>query len=327
MIKKAGGKRTRARARAYSSTANLGPGFDVFGLALDAFYDEVTITREAGEGSITITNLKTENNHTTPTDPDANTAGLVVGAMLKRHKITDDVEISIRKGVPAGLGLGSSAASAAAAAVACDRLYGLNQTEEELVMAAGEGERASAGTAHYDNVAASLLGGFVIVRPDPIKVAKFTPSGDLRYCVAIPTIDVPEKKTKVSRGVLPKKVPLRDSVQNLANAALLAASMATSDNRLLGGITTDVIAEPARRHMIPGFDRIKEQALKAGAKEVMISGAGPTVIAVTDGGAGMRKKIVGAMVDGFKTAGVECQTWVCRTAKGAKAIPAGSKGR
>lgn len=322
--KAATGKRTRAGARAYSSTANLGPGFDVFGLALDAFYDEVFITRRPGtKGAITITNLDTEAGHETPTDPGANTAGLVVDSMLKRHKITDDVEVAIRKGVPAGRGLGSSAASAAATAVACDRLYGLNQTEEELVRAAGEGERASAGTVHYDNVAASLLGGFVIVRPSPLKVAKFTPARGLWYCVAIPEIDVPEKKTKVSRGVLPKNVPLKDSVQNLANAALLATSLATNNGLLGSGITTDVIAEPARKHAIPGLDRTRELALRNGAKEVMISGAGPTLISIMSGRPRQRSLVEAAMRDGFGAAGVKCQTIICRAAPGAREVPEG----
>lgn len=333
---KAARKNTGVRARAYCSSANLGPGFDVFGVALDAFYDEVTVSvprSNANSGSITITNTGIGNNAKArgrkamtpppPTDPDANTAGLVAKSMLRGHGITDDITIAIRKGVPTGLGLGSSAASAAAAAVACDSLFGLGLAPAELVSAAGEGERASAGTVHYDNVAASVMGGFVVVRPgSPMALAGFRPSPRLRFCVAIPTIRVPDKKTAVSRGVLPRKVSLGDSASNTANAALLAVSLATGDNSMLGsGITADTIAEPARKHMIPGFDRVKEAALGAGAKEVMISGAGPSVISITTGAPKTQQKITAAMSAGFRSAGVPCRTVVCRPAGGARIVP------
>ena len=324
-------KKAQRKARAYCSSANLGPGFDAFGLALDAFYDEVSVSmagQNSGAGRISITSTGPRRGAAgstaplPPTDPDSNTAGLVAGHMLKSHDITDDITIAIRKGVPTGLGLGSSAASAAAAAVACDSLFGLGLSPAELVSAAGEGERASAGTVHYDNVAASVMGGFVVVRPgSPMALAGFRPSPRLRFCVAIPTIKVPDKKTAVSRGMLPRKVPLGDSASNTANAALLAASLATGDNSMLGsGITADAIAEPARKHMIPGFDRVKEAALGAGAKEVMISGAGPSVISITTGAPRTRQRITAAMSAGFRSAGVPCRTVVCRPAGGARIV-------
>ena len=332
--KTSSGRRVKkeAKARAYCSSANLGPGFDVFGIALDAFYDEVLITisnsrtkggakKDAKKITISYESSNDSKKAPPPTDPNANTAGLVVKSMLKQHGITDDIHITIKKGVPTGLGLGSSAASAAAAAVACNDLYGLNQDTTELVTAAGRGEEASAGTIHYDNVAASVAGGFVIVRPDdPVVVARFDPASNLRFCVAVPAIKTPDKKTKVSRGVLPKKISLKDSIQNLANASLLAASLATKNNNLLGnGITSDVIAEPARKHMIPGFDQIKQKAISAGAKEVMISGAGPSVIAVMSGATKKtQQRVADAMTAGFKAAKTSCTVVICKPAPGAK---------
>ena len=334
-----GRSKKKIRARAYCSSANLGPGFDVFGIALDAFYDEVAITvgggketdRNAGTGKITISYTSDSNaglGNAPPTDPNANTAGLVVKYMLKRHGITDNVHIAIKKGVPTGLGLGSSAASAAAAAVACDRLFGKKANSAdmaELVMAAGRGEEASAGTIHYDNVAASVAGGFVMVRPDdPVVVAGFTPAKDLRFCIAMPAIKTPDKKTKVSRGVLPKKITLKDSIRNLANASLLAASLATKDSSLLGcGLTSDVIVEPARKHMIPGFDAIRSGAISAGAKEVMISGAGPSVIAIMSGASKKTQQgVAAAMSAGFDTAKTGCTTIICKPARGARIVGA-----
>jgi homoserine kinase len=300
---------SKVSVKAPSSTANLGPGFDVFGLAVNAFYDEVTLTKT--KSGITIV---TEDN--IPTNPENNTAGLVVKNMKKKFKINSGVEIKIKKGVPAGFGMGSSAASAAATAVAFDKLFQLKLDGNSLVEYAGSGEKASAGSVHYDNVAASVLGGFVIVKTNPLQVIRIDPPTNLRMCVAVPKLDVPKKKTKVSRGVIPKKVKLTDSILNLSNASTIVAGFMKKDTELIGNSIKDVIVEPARKHMIPGFDKIKENALKAGALGVTISGAGPSVIAFSKSSADL-KKISQAMTRGFASAKTECQTVICKPSKGA----------
>ena len=295
--------------KAPSSTANLGPGFDVFGLAVDAFYDEVTLTKtKSGITIVTDDNI--------PTNPDNNTAGLVVKNMKKKFKVKSGVEIKIKKGVPAGFGMGSSAASAAATAVAFDKLFGLKLDGNSLVKYAGSGEKASAGTVHYDNVAASVLGGFVIVKTNPLQVTRIDPPTNLRMCVAVPKLDVPKKKTKVSRGVIPKKIKLTDSILNLSNASTIVAGFMKKDPELIGNSIKDVIVEPARKHMIPGFAKVKENALKAGALGVTISGAGPSVIAFSKTSADL-KKISMAMSRGFASTKTECQTVICKPSKGA----------
>lgn len=299
-------------ARAPSSTANLGPGFDVFGLAVDAFFDEVTLTKKNQNGITIVTK------DDIPTDPDNNTAGLVVKNMMNEFKIKNGIEIKIKKGVPAGFGMGSSAASAAATVVAFDKLYGLKLDENTLVKFAGIGEKASAGSIHYDNVAASVLGGFVIVKTNPLDVIQISPPTNLRMCIAVPKLQVPKKKTKVSRGVIPKKVNLGDSVQNLSNAASIVAGFMKKDPKLIGESIKDVIVEPARQHMIPGFAKVKENALKAGAFGVTISGAGPSVIAFSKNSADL-KKICLAMSKGFSSANTKCQTIICKPSQGAKA--------
>lgn len=303
---------SKITVRAPSSTANLGPGFDVFGLAVDAFFDEVTLTKKKSGISIV-----TEDN--IPTNPDNNTAGLVVKNMIKKFKIKDGIEIKIKKGVPAGFGMGSSAASAAATVIAFDKMYELKLDENTLVEFAGSGEKASAGSVHYDNVAASVLGGFVIVRTNPLNVIKIKPPMNLRMCVAVPKLKVPKKKTKVSRGVIPKKVSLVDSIANLANAAAIVAGFMKKDPKLIGDSIKDVIVEPARQHMIPGFAKVKENALKAGAFGVTISGAGPSVIAFSKSSADL-KKISLAMSRGFASANTKCQTVICKPSKGALVI-------
>jgi homoserine kinase len=300
---------SKITVRAPSSTANLGPGFDTFGLAIDAFYDEVTLTKtKKGITIVTDDNI--------PTNPENNTAGLVVKNMKKKLKIKSGVEIQIKKGIPAGFGMGSSAGSAAATAVAFGKLFKIKLNSNQLVEFAGFGEKASAGTIHYDNVAASVLGGFVIVKTNPLNVISIDPPTNLRMCVAVPKIDVPKKKTKVSRGVIPKKVKLTDAVLNLSNASAIVAGFIKKDPELIGNSIKDVIVEPARQHMIPGYDKVKQNALKAGAYGVTISGAGPSVIAFSKNSFDL-KKISTAMAKGFKTANIECQTIVCKPSKGA----------
>ena len=300
---------SKVTVKAPSSTANLGPGFDVFGLAVDAFYDIVTLTKIKN-------GIKIVTDDDIPTNPGKNTAGLVVKNMKKKFKISQGVEIKIKKGIPAGFGMGSSAASASATAVAFDKLFGLKLDGNSLVEFAGSGEKASAGTVHYDNVAASVLGGFVIVKTNPLDVIRIEPPSNLRMCVAVPTIDVPKKKTKVSRGVIPKKINLSDSILNLSNASGIVAGFMKKDPELIGNSIKDVIVEPARKHMIPGFSKVKENAIKAGALGVTISGAGPSVIAFSKSSANL-KKISLAMSKGFASANTKCQTIICKPSKGA----------
>jgi len=295
--------------KAPSSTANLGPGFDVFGLAIDAFHDEVTLSKT--KSGITIIT-----DDSIPMNPENNTAGLVVKNMKKKFKIKDGVEIKIKKGVPTGFGMGSSAASAAAAAVAFDKLFGLKLDGNALVEFAGSGEKASAGSIHYDNVAASVLGGFVIVKTNPLDVIRIEPPKNLRMCIVVPDIDVPKKKTKVSRGVIPKKIKFTDSILNLSNASAIIVGFMKRDPELIGNSIKDVIVEPARQHMIPGFAKVKQNALKAGAFGVTISGAGPSVIAFSKSSANL-KKISLAMSRGFASKKIKCKIIICKPSKGA----------
>ncbi|MEO9276746.1 MAG: homoserine kinase [Nitrososphaera sp.] len=297
------------RVKAPCSTANLGPGFDVFGLALDAFYDEIQLIKK-GDGIII------ESSDPIPLEPGKNSAGLVVKEMAKKFRIKDGLCLKIKKNVPAGFGMGSSASSAAAAAVAFNALYNLNLDSNLLVQFAGMGERASAGSVHYDNVAASVLGGFVIVRTNPFSVIKVEPPKDLVLCIAIPKIEVPQKKTKVSRSVLPKEVKLSDHVKNLSNAAAITAGFIKKDVELIGRSISDIIVEPARKHLIPGFDKVKTNALKAGALGVTISGAGPSVISFASTSTDS-SKICKAMEKGFASAKIKSTTIVCKPSKGA----------
>ena len=204
---------SKITVRAPSSTANLGPGFDTFGLAVDAFYDEITLTKtKSGITIVTDDNI--------PTNPENNTAGLVVKNMKKKLKIKSGIEIKLKKEYLLGLEWVVVLDQQQQAAVAFDKLFKIKLNSNELVEFAGFGEKASAGSIHYDNVAASVLGGFVIVKTNPLNVITINPPMNLRMCIAVPKIEVPKKKTKVSRGVIPKKIKLTDAVLNLSNAAV-----------------------------------------------------------------------------------------------------------
>ena len=305
-------------AVAPSSTANLGPGYDVFGLALDALKDRVRITKLAGNGG-TISIKMSDDRISAKTE--SNSAGLVVKKMALDYGISDDLKIEVKKGVPAGYGMGSSAASAAAAAVAFNALYRLKIEKNRLVEYAAEGEMASAGSRHYDNVSASVLGGFVISGMAKGKAVpnfiKFDPPKDLVLVVAVPSIPVPEKKTEVARGVLPKEVPLKSAVNNVSGASTIVAGFALGDVEMVAAGINDVIVEPARKHLIPGYDSVKKNALDAGALAVTISGAGPSMIAFLKGRKAA-KKVAQSMAAGFLQAGAKCRTFTCRPSNGSR---------
>jgi homoserine kinase len=305
-------------AAAPCSTANLGPGYDVFGLALDALEDKVKVSRiYPGVGRITIKN----SDQAIPSMVESNSAGLVVKKMMQDFEISGSTEIEITKGVPTGYGVGSSAASAAAAAMAFNALYDLKIDRNRLVEYAAEGEVASAGTKHYDNVSASLLGGFVICRiaSDRLQFTRLEPPKDLVLVVVVPCLEVPKKKTEVARSVLPKMVPLKDVVHNISGAATIVAGFALKDVEIITRGIDDVIIESARKHLIPGYDSVKQNAISAGALAVTISGAGPSMIAFLKTNKNA-KMVAAAMAKGFKETGVESRTFVCRASKGARLL-------
>lgn len=314
-------KHGRTVASAPSSTANIGPGFDVFGLALDAFHDtvELQVIEEARTIQIEVEGGGGRGG-AIPAEPEANSASLALSKMLADYNAAKGVKAKLRKQVPVGYGLGSSGASAAAAVKAFDLLYDLHLDDRTLVKYAAMGEVASAGSVHYDNVAASLLGGFVIVRNDPLNVVRIDPPRDLTLCIAIPKMDVPEKKTEVARSVLPASVSLKQAVSNVANASMMVAGFLLKDVDLIAGAVSDVIVEPARAHLIPGYDEVRRRALGAGALAVTISGAGPSMIAFARDGAQDPEKICRAMGEGFESVGLASSTKSCKPDGGAEIL-------
>lgn len=264
-----------------ASSANVGPGFDVFAIAVEFPKDMVTIyLKEEGGLKVFVEGLDSRN---IPDIVDGNTAGVVAKKLVKDYSLPYNIEIRIVKGVPVGMGLGSSAASAAAVAYGINELFSLNLDRNSLVKYAAEGEVASAGKPHADNVSASLLGGFTLIRSyDPIDVLRFDLPENLGICVASPKISYGQKKTEQFRAVIPKLIELDKLVHNVGHASALVAAILTKDLKLFAHSLSDAVVEPARSKLIPGYDSVKKSALMAGALGVTISGAGPSMIAFYD---------------------------------------------
>lgn len=311
---------TWARACAPCSTANLGPGFDVFGLALDLFYDTVTV-RLAKSSSIRVRGSHASG---VPDGFSENSAGVVAYEFLKRLGKDAFIEIELEKGVPIGMGLGSSGASAAATALALNRLFGEPFEKKELVEIAAEGERASAGEPHADNVSASLLGGFTLIRSyRPLDVVHVEPPVNLGVVVAIPKVEVPPKKTGVSRSVLPKSVSLEKVVHNVGHASAIALGMAIGDLELVGRGMSDAIVEPAREKLVPGYTEVRQSALRSGALGVAISGAGPSMLALVDTATCDWRKVAEAVEEAYSSIGINASIHFCRPSRGAKIVAEG----
>ena len=301
------------------SIANLGPGFDVFALALDEPYDLLTIETIPDKNvSLKVTGIRSG---TIPIDPELNTAGQVGKILLKKIDPSFGFKIAIHKGIPHSFGLGSSGADAAAAAYALNHLLGLELSDNDLISLAAQGEIAASGVAHADNVSASLLGGFTIVRSyDPMHVLSYDPPDNLGLCIAIPEIEPPKRKTALARKVLPDNVPLRQVTHTLGHAASLVYGMLTRDVHIIGSAMNDGIVEPVRSKFVPGYERVKAGALKEGAAGVVICGAGPSLAAFFDTNETDPRPISERMVSGFKEAGIESKAVFTAPGKGIKRV-------
>ncbi len=267
----------KVTVHAPATVANVCCGFDLLGFAVQAPADEVTIGFRASPGVVM---EKIEGDHgRLPLDPSKNTASVAVSALLNAIKSTQGFSIQLVKRLPLGSGMGSSAASAVAALVGANELLGRPFSRENLVVHAMEAERIACGAAHADNVAPSLLGGFVLIRDyaalDFIKLPAVMPL----YCTLIhPHMEI---KTADSRKILRKTLSLKDSLTQSGNLAALMIGLIQKDATLISKSLVDVIAEPARSVFIPGFDRIRAEVKAHGALGLGISGSGPTLFVLS----------------------------------------------
>ena len=260
-----------------ASVANVSCGFDVLGFCLDRIGDEMVIRKTAKKG-IQILEIDGQN---LPLETLKNVAGVAGLALLEAHPVDFGFEIEINKGIKAGSGIGSSAASSAGAVFGINELLGRPFTRKELICFAMKGEELASGVPHADNVAPVILGGFTLVRSskEPDVIGLPTPT-ELYATVLHPKIEL---KTSDSRAVLKKNILLEKAIQQWGNLAALVSALYTNDYDLIGRSLVDVVVEPNRAALIPGFHDLKEAAIQSGALGSGISGSGPSMFALSKG--------------------------------------------
>ena len=288
-----------------ATVANVSCGFDSLGFAVDAIGDEMTFTKTAEKG-VRITNITGAD---LTYNIDENAASAVVKKMLNAADATFGIELTIHKGFSPGSGLGSSAASAAGAAFGTNQLLGALYSNLELTKFAMFGEEVACGTAIADNVAAAIYGGFVLVRSyEPLEIIKLPVPSELRVVAIHPQITI---KTKDARDVLPTKIPLKDAVTQWANVGGLISGLYTDNYNLISNSLVDIVAEPARKSLIPFFDTVKNSALKAGALGAGISGSGPTIFALCKGDT-IAEGVYKSIEESYKNTGIDFEMFVSK---------------
>jgi homoserine kinase len=260
-----------------ATVANVTCGFDILGFAVDSPGDEITL-KKTRRKEVRIVKI-TGDGGALPYDPDKNTASAVIKKFLSDTGLDQGIDVLLAKKMPLGSGLGSSAASSVAAVFAVNELLGKPMSLKELLPYAMEGERIACGTAHADNVAPGLFGGFVLIRSyNPLDTIKLPTPKEMFSTIIHPQIEV---KTKDAREILRKEILFRDSVRQSGNVAGLVAGLALSDFGLISRSLHDYIVEPIRSILIPGFDEVKKAALDAGVLGAGISGSGPSIFALS----------------------------------------------
>ncbi len=253
-----------------ATVANMVCGFDVLGFAVNEPYDEMHI-RFTDTVGVTIIN---EDEYNLPTMPEENVAGAALLAMLEEIAEPIGFELRICKHIKPGSGVGSSAASAAGAVVAANRLLNNRFTKEDLVRFAMNGEKVASGVKHADNIAPCIYGGVTLIRSIfPLDIIPLT-APVLYVTIVHPQIEV---RTADARGILKQQVLLKDAIRQWGNIAGLVAGLLKSDYELIGRSLEDVLIEPVRSILIPGFEEIKIKSKEAGALGGGISGSGPSI--------------------------------------------------
>ncbi|NPA23814.1 MAG: homoserine kinase [Crenarchaeota archaeon] len=309
----------KVRVEAPASSANLGPGFDVFGLALDVAYDvvEVEVVNERRRG---IEYFEVYGKHRDDVPRDSrNIVYRLAEKILEMFNRDITIGIRLEKNVRPRSGLGSSGASSAAITSALLTLLNVNVEPIRAVEIAALGEELVTGSRHADNVAPSMLGGFVVIRRyDPLDLVRLEPPNNLGVVIVIPKVEVPEEKTKYARSVLPEHASLRDVIHNVGHASYVAIGFALKNINLIARGMNDVIVEPRRMSLIPGGEKARRRALEAGALATAISGAGPSLLAIYDRESGDDVgHIIGkAMIEGFNEEGVDAEYYVTRPSAG-----------
>lgn len=307
----------RIKVFAPATVANVACGYDILGFAIDKPGDELImeLTEEPG---VQIVDIEGDGG-VLPRDPHKNSATVAIMDYLTYIQADFGCKVWIKKMMPSGSGLGSSAASAVAGVYAINMLCNERLTKHEMLPFLLNAEKAACDAAIADNVAASLFGGFILVRSyEPLDVIQIPVPEELWCAVINPDVIV---LTKEAREILPKEIPLSKSLRQSANVGGLMVGLLRGDYDLIGRSLVDYIAEPHRSKLIPGFYDMKNAAIAAGALGSSISGSGPSVFALCKGkevaenaGAAMK-----AVMDGL---GIGAEVYVSKVNHaGPKALP------
>jgi homoserine kinase len=292
----------QVKVKCPGTVANLVCGFDILGMALQAPYDIMEVTL-LDEPKVVIHNRDAYN---LPTEPEKNVAGVVLLSIMEKIGGPIGFDVTIEKHIKPGSGIGSSAASAAGAAVAANHLLGNIFSSDEVVQFAMNGEKLASGVKHADNIAPCILGGVSLIRSiHPLDIVSI-PSPDLFVTVVHPQIEV---RTSDARQILRQQVLLKDAIRQWGNIAGLVAGFMKNDTDLIGRSLEDVIIEPIRSILIPGFDELKRNCKNAGALGGGISGSGPSVFMLSKEEA-TAKAVEAEMQAVYNSIGIDYHTYV-----------------
>lgn len=258
-----------------ATVANLVCGFDILGMAIHEPYDEMEIRLLETPEII----IQHKDQFGLPEEPSKNVAGIVLLKIQEHFNLKTGFEVIIHKHIKPGSGLGSSAASAAGAALGANIVLGNIMSKDEMIHFAMFGEELASGVRHADNIAPCIYGGITLVKS--IRSIDIIPlnSPDLFVAAVHPQVEV---KTSDSRQILKKNITLKSAVEQWGNIAGLIAGIQKNDFALIGRSLNDVIIEPVRSILIPGFDEVKTKSLQAGALGGGISGSGPSIFMLAE---------------------------------------------
>ena len=278
-----------------ASTANLGAGFDCLALALGL---RNTVEFWEIKQGLEI-DVEGEGEDQVPLDPTNLLVRAAEKVFEKVGKRPTGLRVHKVNAIPLGVGLGSSAAAIVSGLAAANALADGGLSRHDLLRLAHEIE------GHPDNVAAALFGGLTLVSASAEELlvqSLAVPS--LKVAIAVPNIRL---STAAARAALPEHVPLHDAVFNIGHALFTVQALTSGDSALLRRAMADRLHQPYRKKLIPGYDAVVAEARKAGASAVVLSGAGPSLVAFSPE---KHAEIAGAMKAAFEANGVACRTFV-----------------
>lgn len=303
--------------RSPATIANLGPGFDVFGIALKEPADLIEVRRTSEKG-VRVEKIEGIGAHGVTIDNSRNTAAVAAQKVLEMANADFGLRMSIKKGIRPASGMGSSGASAAGGAYAANLMLETPYPVEKLVYCAALGEEASSGSRHADNAGPALLGGFTIIRSyEPMEIVRVDPPANLGIVAMLPSFAVP---TREARKVLPKTIDLKSLIFQVGHAASLVAGMANKDVKLVARSMKDVVVEPARTAMVPHLKEAEEAALRGGALASFLGGSGPCIGAIFDMNETDGVEIARSVQSFFENHGIDCLSWVTTWGEGCRRV-------